>query len=159
MSLFIAYNDSEIARQLTQIDFILFNQIRPCELLNQAWAKTELRYMSPHVTALIDRVNQVSCWVASLILWSRTKEDRVKMVEKLLRICEELRALNNFGTLMAFISGLTMAPVDRLKYLSLFSFFHLFPQFSILKKKKKKEKLLLPSLLKHKRLFRNCKKF
>lgn len=115
LNLFLAYNDSEIARQLTQIDFSLFNQIRPYELLNQAWSKPELKHLSPHVTALIDRINKVSYWVASLILWFKNKEDRIKMIEKLLKICEELRTINNYGTLMAFTSGLSMVPIDRLK--------------------------------------------
>lgn len=41
--LFMALNESEIARQLTLIEFKMFVKIRPSELLNQAWNKTDLQ--------------------------------------------------------------------------------------------------------------------
>ncbi|KAJ3115012.1 Ras-specific guanine nucleotide-releasing factor RalGPS1 [Physocladia obscura] len=45
----------------------------------------------------------------------RKPKGRAKMIAKFVQVAQELRALNNFNTLMAVISGLTSTPIERLK--------------------------------------------
>jgi hypothetical protein len=110
----LAFDDSEIARQLTIIDFRIFAAIEPKELLDQAWNKPKLQHRSPNVRHMINRANRTSFWVAHLIVCCATHQERVAMVTKIIRIAETVRGLNNYHTLMGLIAGLNMSPVNRL---------------------------------------------
>eukprot|EP01105_Mastigella_eilhardi_P020099 TRINITY_DN4769_c0_g1_i2.p1 TRINITY_DN4769_c0_g1~~TRINITY_DN4769_c0_g1_i2.p1 ORF type:complete len:848 (+),score=226.97 TRINITY_DN4769_c0_g1_i2:245-2545(+) len=109
-------DDEEIARQLTLIEFEIYERIRPSELLNQSWSKPKLKHRSPNVLALIKRFNEVSQWVAEEILGQASIKDRVRVISKFVKVCEKVVALHNFNTLMAFIAGFSFSSVHRLKY-------------------------------------------
>ena len=62
------FDPEEIARQLTLIDYALFSKIKPAELLNQAWQKARLRHRAQNILRLVERVNNLTLWVATTIL-------------------------------------------------------------------------------------------
>jgi predicted ferric reductase len=66
--------------------------------------------------AMINRLNQLSYWVPSMILWHSTLNDRAKVVTKFINIANELRQMNNFNSLMGIIAGLNMASICRLNF-------------------------------------------
>lgn len=83
---FYDIDDEELARQLTLIEFEIFVNIKPSELLNQSWNKPKLRHRAPNVTALIERFNRVSVWCATMIVSEIRLKNRVRAVNKFLRI-------------------------------------------------------------------------
>ncbi|GAM22694.1 hypothetical protein SAMD00019534_058690 [Acytostelium subglobosum LB1] len=110
-------DEEEVARQLTLIDFEIFSSIKPSELLNQSWNKPKLRHRSPNVMLIINRFNEISQWVASIILSFDKVKDRARVMSKIVKIAEYLmKPLNNFNTSMAILSGLNAASVHRLKF-------------------------------------------
>ncbi|TPX31310.1 hypothetical protein SmJEL517_g05330 [Synchytrium microbalum] len=111
-----AYPAEEIARQLTIIEFSLYYNIRPSELLNQAWTKRDANVRAPGILALTRRFNAVACWVAKTLLDLKSVKARARRLHRLIEIATQLHALNNFSTLMAFIAGLNKAAIMRLKY-------------------------------------------
>jgi len=113
--LFMALNESEIARQFTLIDFGLFQKIQPSELFNQSWSKPKLQHRAPHILAMISRANHLSFWVSSFILWAHNLKERTRMLTKFIKISQHLRELNNFNTLMGIIAGINMSAISRLK--------------------------------------------
>eukprot|EP00027_Filamoeba_sp_ATCC50430_P005468 CAMPEP_0168560888 /NCGR_PEP_ID=MMETSP0413-20121227/11301_1 /TAXON_ID=136452 /ORGANISM="Filamoeba nolandi, Strain NC-AS-23-1" /LENGTH=1108 /DNA_ID=CAMNT_0008592221 /DNA_START=186 /DNA_END=3513 /DNA_ORIENTATION=- len=116
VGLFLRFSESEIARQLTVLEFNIFKNIRASELVNQAWNKPKLQYRAPNIGALISRANKISFWVASLIVWQAKLADRVKILEKYIKIALHLKELNNFNTLISVIAGLNISAVSRLKH-------------------------------------------
>jgi hypothetical protein len=114
-ALFSALNESEIARQLTLIEFSLFSQIQSSELFNQSWNKPKLHHRAPHILNMISRSNHLSFWVASLLLWSPNLKERVAVLNKFIKIAQHLRELNNYNTLMGIIAGINMSAISRLK--------------------------------------------
>ncbi|KAF2074404.1 hypothetical protein CYY_004300 [Polysphondylium violaceum] len=114
-SLFLLLNESEIARQLTLIEFHIFEKIEPTELLDQSWNRDSLKFKSPNVLELINRANKFSFWVASQILWQDDLANRVKVIEKFILIAKYLRDMNNFNTPLAIFTGLNTASILRLK--------------------------------------------
>jgi len=114
--LFLALNESEIARQLTLIEFSIFSQIQSSELFNQSWNKPKTNHKSPHVLNMISRSNHLSCWVASLLLWSPTHKERLGVLTKFIKLAQHLRELNNYNTLMGVIAGINMSAISRLKH-------------------------------------------
>jgi hypothetical protein len=115
VALFLALNESEIARQLTLIEFKIFEAIEPTELLNLSWNKPELKHRAPNILDMISRGNRLSFWVASMILWLETIEERCKMVVKFITIANHVALLNNFSTLMGILAGLNMSSITRLR--------------------------------------------
>lgn len=98
------FNELEIAKQLTLIEFKIFRKIKSSELLRQAWNKPDLQYRSPHVIRLISRANKMSFFVASVILWHSKSSERSRAIEKFIRIAEHLHTLNNFNTLVSLVN-------------------------------------------------------
>lgn len=110
------FDEIQVARQLTLVDFDIYSTIKPVELLNQAWNKPKLKYRSPNVLRLIGRSTAISMWVASCVLWQPTLKERIRVLTKLINIADHLRKMNNFNSLMALIAGLNTAPIYRLKH-------------------------------------------
>jgi hypothetical protein len=74
---------------------------------------------SPHLTKLINHFNKLSMWVATAIFRCEgfsesTPRNRAIVVTHFLKIMEELRILQNYSSMMAIYSALSMTPIDRL---------------------------------------------
>jgi RasGEF domain/RasGEF N-terminal motif len=105
----------ELARQLTLHDFEVFKRIRPVELLNGAFSKSDKEERAPTVLKLIETFNHTSFWVASEVVSQRKAKERVRVVTYLILVMAELLVLNNFHSLMALYTALIMTPIQRLK--------------------------------------------
>lgn len=57
---FLAFHPEEIARQLTLIEFNIFQSIKPSECMGQCWAKKEKQFKSPNILNMIQRFNKVN---------------------------------------------------------------------------------------------------
>eukprot|EP01094_Clydonella_sp_ATCC50884_P017153 TRINITY_DN2930_c0_g1_i4.p1 TRINITY_DN2930_c0_g1~~TRINITY_DN2930_c0_g1_i4.p1 ORF type:complete len:663 (-),score=176.22 TRINITY_DN2930_c0_g1_i4:230-2110(-) len=106
----------EVARQLSLADFEIYHTIRPSELLGQAWSKPKTKHKSPNVLKFISRFNNLSTWVATSIIKVPKVKARTKLMARMIKIAEHLRALNNFNGCMAILSGLNQASVHRLRW-------------------------------------------
>ena len=113
--LFYQMSSDEISRQMTIIDWSIFLMIEPSELLNQSWNKSSLQHRSQNVFALVSRLNKISYWIPSIILWQVETSMRVSMMMKFMEIGIFLHKLNNFNGLMGIIAGLNMSSISRLK--------------------------------------------
>ena len=105
----------EIARQLSLIEFRLFEAIKPSELFRCAWAKKNSEQNSPNVLKLTKFFNDVSYWIASEIVTTPTLEKRVEVIVRTIQLGEYMLALNNYNGLMEVYCALNMASIQRLK--------------------------------------------
>jgi hypothetical protein len=112
----LVFSEEDIAKQLTLIDFEIYSKIRVCELLDQAWSKAKYKYRARNIAKLIARSNSVTLWVCSLIVWPKTLKDRVRNLTKIIEIAYGLQRLNNFNSLVSFMSALNNSAVHRLKH-------------------------------------------
>ncbi|KAJ5075568.1 ras guanine nucleotide exchange factor i-related [Anaeramoeba ignava] len=109
-------DEEEIARQLTLVEFDIFSQIKPSELLNQAWSKPKLRHRAKNVLAMIQRFNDLSGWVSTTIINCDKLKHRVRVLTRFLKILEFCRQLNNFNAVMALLAGFNSSAIYRLKF-------------------------------------------
>ncbi|KAL6048074.1 Ras guanine nucleotide exchange factor bud5 [Balamuthia mandrillaris] len=109
-----SFSDLTIARELTWIESEIFNSISRREFLDQGWQKLNKTAVSPNITKLITRFNEVGFWVATEIL---TKEEKykVKYIKRFIKIGQACLHLANFNTMMEILSGLSTSAVQRLK--------------------------------------------
>lgn len=110
----IELDPEEVARQLTLIDFDIYSKIKPFELLNQAWAKPKYKDRAKNVHCLIDRLNNLTLWVATVILSYTEDYQRAKAISAFVKIAYNLYRLHNFGTLMAVYCGVQHGSITRL---------------------------------------------
>lgn len=108
----------EFARQLTIIESRLYAKIKPTECLNKTWQKKQGEgepEPAPMVKALILHSNQMTNWVAEMILAQSDVKKRVVVIRHFVAVADRCRMLNNFSTLTSIISALGTAPIARLK--------------------------------------------
>ncbi|KAH7083672.1 ras guanine nucleotide exchange factor domain-containing protein [Paraphoma chrysanthemicola] len=114
---FLDIDATEFARQLTIIESRLYGKIRPTECLNKTWQK-KLAPGEPdpaaNVKALILHSNQLTNWVAQMILTQQDVKRRVIVIKHFVNVADKCRQLNNFSTLTSIISALGTAPIHRL---------------------------------------------
>ncbi|KAI0024883.1 ras guanine nucleotide exchange factor domain-containing protein [Xylariomycetidae sp. FL0641] len=109
---------TEFARQLTIIESKLYGKIKPTECLNKTWQKKvgeNEPEPAPNVKALILHSNQMTNWVAEMILAQMDVKRRVLVIKHFVSVADKCRTLNNFSTLTSIISALGTAPIARLK--------------------------------------------
>ena len=130
---FLDIDVTEFARQLTIIESKLYGKIKPTECLNKTWQKKvspEEPDPAPNVKAVILHSNQLTNWVAEMILTHADVKKRVIVIKHFVNIADvstyldlkafaankpkKCRALNNFSTLTSIISALGTAPINRL---------------------------------------------
>ncbi|KAI2612411.1 ras GEF [Hypoxylon fragiforme] len=115
---FLDIDVTEFARQLTIIESKLYGQIKPTECLNKTWQKKvgeKEPEPAPNVKLLILHSNQMTNWVAEMILAQMDVKKRVIVIKHFVSVADKCRGLNNFSTLTSIISALGTAPIARLK--------------------------------------------
>ncbi|KAK1149535.1 hypothetical protein N8T08_005084 [Aspergillus melleus] len=109
--------DEDFARELTRIDWIMFNSFRPRDLVRHVSIsgpdKDKIQSLK-HVNRMIKQFNHLAFFVASFILFRDKPKHRAKAMEKFMNIALKLRRLNNYNSLGAVIAGINGTPVHRL---------------------------------------------
>ncbi|XHG04390.1 hypothetical protein AWENTII_007660 [Aspergillus wentii] len=114
---FLDIDPTEFARQLTIIEWCLYSKIRPTECLNKTWQKKvgpDEPEPAANVKSLILHSNQLTNWVAEMILAQSDVKKRVVVIKQFVNVADKCRALNNYSTLTSIISALGTAPIHRL---------------------------------------------
>lgn len=113
---FLSLDSTTIARQLTLIDWSLFVEIQPSELLGLSWNNPKTKHRATRTLELINRQNKLTMWVATMIVIQPTVKKRVEMWEKYISIAKVLRKMNNYNTLMGIVAGINVSATQRLKH-------------------------------------------
>ncbi|KAJ5724002.1 hypothetical protein N7488_002037 [Penicillium malachiteum] len=114
---FLDIDPTEFARQLTIIESRLYSKIRATECLNKTWQKKvgpDEPEPASNVKALILHSNQLTNWVAEMILTQGDVKKRVVVIKHFVNVADKCRSLNNYSTLTSIISALGTAPIHRL---------------------------------------------
>jgi len=106
---------TELARQLTLLQFALFTKLEPHELLGLAFSSKEKMKRAPNVMALTEQFNDISHWVMYSMCTVPDLKKRSALLKKFVLMAEALRKLNNLNGVFALVAGLSGAPVHRMK--------------------------------------------
>jgi hypothetical protein len=104
---------TEMARQLTLMDFKLYSSIKPVECLDKAWSRNDS--IARNIQASIDYCNQVTTWVSDEILSQPEVRKRSALIKYWVNVADRCRIFNNFNTCMAILSAFDNSAVGRLK--------------------------------------------
>ena len=106
---------SELAEQLTLIEFEVFTAIPLHEFLQQGWLKPDKELRSPNLLRMVRLSTRLSRWVVSEILADDKPAKRAKVIEYFVQLCHALLTLRNFNGIMAIIAALSGSAIGRLK--------------------------------------------
>lgn len=109
-------NEAEIAAALTKIDLSIFRGLRAEEFTALEWTKESTQENTPTIVTMLKRFNAEASWVAALILEPKHIHLRAQRFEMLIRVADHLLQLNNFFSMMAFVSGMNTSAVSRLQF-------------------------------------------
>ncbi|KNE67651.1 hypothetical protein AMAG_12386 [Allomyces macrogynus ATCC 38327] len=115
---FLEMDPRHVAIQLTVNEFKRFRAVRPIECLLHLWGDTKNPGVQAEIRDLTEMIwwsNQVSYWVATEICTQPELPNRVKVLERMIKIAKICRRERNFNTTMAIIAGLNNSGVLRLK--------------------------------------------
>ncbi|KAJ5308793.1 hypothetical protein N7508_004172 [Penicillium antarcticum] len=114
---FMETPDEEFARELTRIDWIMYNSFRSRDLVRHVSLsgidKDKIKSLS-NVNRMIKQFNNLAFFVASMILLRDKPKHRAKAMEKFMNIAVKLRRQNNYNSLGAVIAAINGTPVHRL---------------------------------------------
>jgi len=112
---FMAFEDEEVAEQISRLDWALYKLIEPNEFEDQSWNKRKNEVYGKNLTAFMNRVNAISHWAATALILPEKLVMRQEVLKKLVGVAKALRDQNNFSSLVGVLTGLNMAAAQRLK--------------------------------------------
>lgn len=114
---FMDIPDEDFARELTRIDWVMYNSFGPRDLVRHVGMSGPERekVKSLHnVSRMIKQFNHLASFVASMILLRDKPKHRARALERFMSIAQKLRRQNNYNSLGAVIAGVNGTPVHRL---------------------------------------------
>ncbi|KAJ5084735.1 hypothetical protein NUU61_009314 [Penicillium alfredii] len=114
---FMETPEEEFARELTRIDWIMYNSFRPRDLVRHVSIsgvdKDKIKSLK-NVNRMIKQFNHLAFFVATMILLRDKPKHRAKALEKFMGVAAKLRRQNNYNSLGAVIAAINGTPVHRL---------------------------------------------
>ncbi|KAI9217607.1 ras guanine nucleotide exchange factor domain-containing protein [Blastocladiella britannica] len=114
-SFLLAYKLDVIAEQFLLIEEMMLLSIPWPALISHSTMSGHSSAPGSPVQAMIDRFNATCQWVATEVCSQRSMDDRVKVIEKLIRLAVRSQILGNYSTVNAVTLGLQNPLVERLK--------------------------------------------
>lgn len=106
----------ELARQLTLMEFRYYSKITKFACLSKVWGrKSGLTDLIEPITDFIRASNQLTNFVAYMILRKPDPKKRVQVIRYFVSVAEKCRQYNNFSSMTAIILALYSSPIHRLK--------------------------------------------
>ncbi|KAG1750012.1 ras guanine nucleotide exchange factor domain-containing protein [Suillus paluster] len=105
-SILANFDCSEIAEEITRVEAKLFMDIEPRHWLQYTLIPGRKDPELDSISRFNAISNHLADWVVSLILCHDKPRQRARQIERFVDIAHELRALNNYSALRAFVAGI-----------------------------------------------------
>src|SRR5690349_18861829 len=90
---FTSFKPKELAQQLTLLEWKMFQSINRDEFYNKAWSGDNREVSSPNILKMVKRSNEISYWVATLIVLQKDIKVRSRVMEKLIAIAKVIDSI------------------------------------------------------------------
>lgn len=105
-SILATFDCSEIAEEITRVEAKLFMDIEPRHWLQYTLIPGRKDPELDSISRFNAISNHLADWIVSLILCHDKPKQRARQIERFVDIAHELRALNNYSALRAFVAGI-----------------------------------------------------
>lgn len=105
----------EWARQLTVQENRLYNNIATIECLKKAWTCADSGVRAQGIISSIAFYNKITSWVQCSLLEQKGVHMRAQILRHFVLIARQCLALNNFASMWAIVSSLSLSSLYRLR--------------------------------------------
>jgi son of sevenless-like protein len=111
----LTYHPTEIARQLTLLDFEYFRSVKPHELVDCSWMDNKNKHVkSPTVMKVTKHFNNVTHYFQKILVETENLEERQAIMNRLLEIMNTFQKINNFNGMFSITAAFHSASIYRL---------------------------------------------
>ncbi|KIK34653.1 hypothetical protein CY34DRAFT_17574 [Suillus luteus UH-Slu-Lm8-n1] len=114
------FDCSAIAEEITRVELKLFMDIEPRHWLQHTLMPGRKDPELDSISRFNAISNHLADWVVSLILCHDKPRSRARQIERFMDIAHELRALNNYSALCAFVAGINNSTFQGDKTMEIF---------------------------------------
>ncbi|KAI8053389.1 ras guanine nucleotide exchange factor domain-containing protein [Syncephalis plumigaleata] len=104
---------TELANQITLMEWDLFVLIEPHELIGQAFSKKD-DTISPNVKAVVAFTRQLTIWVTETIIFEADLKRRAEILRYFIKLADACFKLGNLDAVLAIITALDSSVLERL---------------------------------------------
>jgi hypothetical protein len=107
----------DLAVEMTRQCQILYNKITTHEIIRLTSNNIDKNIQCPNFSRLVNMLNKIAKWIPTEILVISNKTVQIEIVDRYIKLADELISINNYHIGMAIIAGLNFSSLQRLKYL------------------------------------------